>query len=96
MRKFGLILALLVPTIAGADAASDRAAATQLLVNNLMGLGGTAARAETIALCFVDRMTDAQAAGFVAARNAQDREAVLSGVEDKDGASACVQQAMTG
>ena len=92
MRKLLLTAAL---CWAG-PALADKAQATQLLVNNLVSMGGDAAQATTIARCFVDRMTDAQAAAFVAARTSADREVVVAGIADKDGASACVQQAMGG
>ena len=92
MRKLALLLAISMPGAAWAD----RDQAIQLLVNNLVAMGGSADRADTIAHCFVDRMTDAQAAGFVAATTSAEREAVMAGVQDKDGASQCVQQAMGG
>ena len=92
MRKFVLVLAIALP---GA-ALADRDGAVQLLVNNLLALGGDAGQSETIARCFVDRMTDAQAAGFVAATTSAEREAVVNGIADKDGASSCVQTAMGG
>ncbi len=92
MRKLLIIAAL----SCASPAMADKAAATQLLVNNLLQLGSDQARAETIARCFVDRMTDEQAAGFVAATTSAEREVVVQSIEDKDGASACVQQAMSG
>ncbi len=82
--------------LCAAPAAADKAGATQLLVNNLVNLGGSSAQATVIARCFVDRMTDAQAAAFVAARNEDDRTAVIQAIGDKAGAQACVQQAMSG
>jgi len=63
MRKLALIAAL---CWAG-PALADKAQATQLLVNNLVSMGGDAGQATTIARCFVDRMTVAQSADFVAA-----------------------------
>lgn len=93
MRKSILIAALCVLS---SPAFADRAQAVQLLVNNLVSMGGDPGQAAVIARCFVDRMTDSQAAGFVAARNSAEREQVVQSISDKDGASACVQQAMSG
>lgn len=93
MRKSILIAAMCV--LSG-PAFADRAQALQLLVDNLVGLGGSQSQSTQIARCFVDRMTDAQAAGFVAARTSAEREQVVQSISDKDGASACVQQAMSG
>ena len=73
MRKLALIAALCW----AAPAMADKAQATQLLVNNLVSMGGDTAQATTIARCFVDRMTDAQAAAFVAARTSAEREVVV-------------------
>lgn len=92
MRKLALIVALAIPSAALAD----KEAATQLLVNNLVAMGGDAGQSRTIALCFVDRMTDDLAAGFVAATTENERVAAINGISDRDGATACVQSAMGG
>ena len=92
MRK----LILMAAVCWAGPALADRAQATQLLVNNLIGMGGDPAQSTTIARCFTDRMTDQQAAAFVAARSEEDRASVMASMADKDGASVCVQQAMGG
>lgn len=92
MRKLILMAAL----CAAGPALADRDQATQLVVNNLVGMGGDPAQSTVIARCFTDRMTEAQAAAFVASRTETDRQQVLAAIEDKDGATACMQQAMGG
>lgn len=92
MRIFLFVTAVL----AAGPALADRQGAFDILVSNLMGIGADQSRAVTIARCFVDRMTEAEAAAYVSARTEEARSAALLGMQANADAQACVQAAVGG